>query len=383
MAHLVLFDLDNTLVDRAGAFRQWATGFSAKFELGTGATEWMVERDRDGKVSREVFFAELRGHFGITTPVAELSDAYRQEYVQHFKPNPEVLAELGALRRAGCRIGVVTNGGATQRAKIVRAGLSDAIDGCCVSREIDVAKPSPEIFREIALAVWSPALGLDGGRRSGGRRGRRPRSRASHDLDGSRADLECRQLPARLCGGNHRPGGRADPRGRAPIGIGPGSLDLSRSRRSWRVTADRGDRTPSAQGPPARSEEPGADHSVVFHREVQPAGSPICGEDHVRRKGGREDADVGDAGLSRPCHGRFLVEVEVGRTVSVRLGEPLLDPRTEWHLPSLPAAGLEGYRPRSLPMRLGSCVLHYGDALAGQFDSRMTLALAHNFGQDH
>ncbi|MEV0148637.1 MULTISPECIES: hypothetical protein [unclassified Nonomuraea] len=53
---LVLFDLDNTLVDRLDAFRRWTREFVARRELGEGAFEWMVRLDEDGAVPREVFF---------------------------------------------------------------------------------------------------------------------------------------------------------------------------------------------------------------------------------------------------------------------------------------------------------------------------------------
>ena len=109
--------------------------------MGEGAPEWLVEHDRDGKISREVFFGELRERFEVAISVAELIDAYDREYVARIRPDPDVLAALGVLRHDGWRIGVVTNGGATQRSKLARASLDDLIDGCCVSREFGVASP--------------------------------------------------------------------------------------------------------------------------------------------------------------------------------------------------------------------------------------------------
>ncbi|HUA96001.1 MAG TPA: HAD family hydrolase, partial [Acidimicrobiales bacterium] len=156
MVPLVLFDLDNTLIDRARGFHEWAVWFSAEKGLGGGAPEWLVQHDRDGKTSRENFFAEFRRRFGVATSVTGLVDAYEREYVARFLPDAEV---LGALRRDGWRIGVVTNGGATQRAKIARAGLSDVIDACTVSRELGVAKPGPEIFHETARRCGAPLAG--------------------------------------------------------------------------------------------------------------------------------------------------------------------------------------------------------------------------------
>ena len=159
MPPLVLFDLDNTLLDRAKAFREWAVWFSEEGGMGEGAPEWLVEHDRDGKISREVFFGELRERFEVAISVAELIDAYDREYVARIRPDPDVLAALGALRHDGWRIGVVTNGGATQRSKLARASLDDLIDGCCVSREFGVAKPDPRIFEETARRCGAPLSG--------------------------------------------------------------------------------------------------------------------------------------------------------------------------------------------------------------------------------
>ncbi len=174
MSPLVLFDLDNTLVDRAHVFHEWAVSFVANLTLDDDAVEWIIERDGDGSVAREELFAAVRARFGITVSVAELVSAYRGDLIGRIRPDPGVLTALGALRRADCRIGVVTNGDRSQRDKIDRAGLSAAIDGCCVSQEFGASKPSPLIFREVArrcgasLSGWmvgdAPLADIQGGR---------------------------------------------------------------------------------------------------------------------------------------------------------------------------------------------------------------------------
>jgi FMN phosphatase YigB (HAD superfamily) len=62
---LLLIDLDNTLVDRAGAFDRWAREFMSAREVasagevasarggGAADAEWLVAADRDGLESRE------------------------------------------------------------------------------------------------------------------------------------------------------------------------------------------------------------------------------------------------------------------------------------------------------------------------------------------
>ncbi len=159
MSSLVLFDLDNTLVDRAHVFREWAASFAARLTLDGDAVEWIIEQDGDGRVARQELFAEVRARFGISASVAELVGAYRADLVRRIRPDLGVLAALESLRRAGCRIGVVTNGDWSQRDKIDRAGLSAAIDGCCVSQELGASKPSPSIFQEVARRCEAPMSG--------------------------------------------------------------------------------------------------------------------------------------------------------------------------------------------------------------------------------
>lgn len=47
-AVLVLLDLDNTLVDRRGAFTMWASDFVAGVDGDTTDLEWLITADQDG-----------------------------------------------------------------------------------------------------------------------------------------------------------------------------------------------------------------------------------------------------------------------------------------------------------------------------------------------
>ena len=143
---LVLFDLDNTLVDRQAAHRRWAESFAGRYGLGEEAVAWLGQADRDGLARREEVFAGVRERFGVDAPVDELVRDYRADYPTFFSPDEEVSAALVRLRRAGWRIGVVTNGPPSQHVKLARAGLDGLVEACCVSDELGVAKPDPRIF---------------------------------------------------------------------------------------------------------------------------------------------------------------------------------------------------------------------------------------------
>src|SRR4051812_32641665 len=116
---LAIFDLDNTLIDRAAAFRRWAARFAAAWSLRPAAVGWLVDADGDGFVPRPDFVSGVRGRYGVEV---SLSD-YRAQIVESIEVDPRVPASLDRLRAAGWRLAVATNGSTDQQmAKIRRAG---------------------------------------------------------------------------------------------------------------------------------------------------------------------------------------------------------------------------------------------------------------------
>jgi HAD superfamily hydrolase (TIGR01549 family) len=145
---LVLFDLDNTLVDRQGTYRRWAESFAGMRDLDEQALDWLCEADNDGFAQRADVFALARERFGLQEDVEDLVTAYWSEYPSFYRPDPLVTEALERIRASGWLVGIVTNGSSTQHVKVTRAGLSDFIDACCVSEEIGVQKPDRRIFDE-------------------------------------------------------------------------------------------------------------------------------------------------------------------------------------------------------------------------------------------
>ncbi|MGH9089804.1 MAG: HAD family hydrolase [Acidimicrobiales bacterium] len=159
MGPVALFDLDNTLVDRAAAFRTWAARFASERHLGEAGVAWLCAADEDGFARREVLFDAARRQFNLAESTEDLVLGYRRTYPAGFRPAPAVSHALGSLRHAGWRIGVVTNGPPTQREKLARAGLEHLVDAVCVSDEIGASKPDAGIFEEAILrcsAVGTP-----------------------------------------------------------------------------------------------------------------------------------------------------------------------------------------------------------------------------------
>jgi len=60
---LLLVDLDNTLIDRAGAFARWAREFTSARGGSAADAAWLVTADRDGLEPRERLAAMICERF--------------------------------------------------------------------------------------------------------------------------------------------------------------------------------------------------------------------------------------------------------------------------------------------------------------------------------
>ncbi|ONI70086.1 HAD family hydrolase [Kribbella sp. ALI-6-A] len=160
MPRLVAFDLDNTLIDRNGAFRAWAEWWVEKEGLNTDALAWLLTEDHGGFRPREELFAGVKA-FGVERSVAELVAEYDREHPSFTSVDPEVLDGIARLRAAGWRVAVVTNGGVVQQQlKLDHTGIGAAVDHACISQSAGVRKPDRQIF---ALAAEQTGARLEGG----------------------------------------------------------------------------------------------------------------------------------------------------------------------------------------------------------------------------
>ena len=150
MYRAIFFDLDDTLFDRAAAFRRWVQRHLG--DVSPVDLAWLVGLDARGRRSRLLFAAGVIEKFEIARTVTDLAAAFPRELAAHVEPEAnvrDVVARLAIDRR----VAIVSNGGSAQRDKLERAGLADLLPMVFISGELGVAKPKPEIF-ERALA-WS------------------------------------------------------------------------------------------------------------------------------------------------------------------------------------------------------------------------------------
>jgi putative hydrolase of the HAD superfamily len=149
---LLLVDLDNTLVDRAGAFDRWAREYVSARGGDAAAADWLVAADRDGLEPRERFAGMIAERFGLDgQDEGAILDELRGGLVRELITDDAVIRALRRARAAGWVPFVVTNGTvAQQERKLRHTGLDREVAGWVVSEGVGLRKPDPAIFQVAA-----------------------------------------------------------------------------------------------------------------------------------------------------------------------------------------------------------------------------------------
>ncbi|MDR3119718.1 MAG: HAD-IA family hydrolase [Clostridiales bacterium] len=159
----VLFDLDDTLLDRAQTFRRYSESvidryFPAGFPASEreGALEFIRAADRRGYEDREVFARSLAARYGLSEDSrARLVRDWRERFGEFVTPERDMAAALDRLvgRYA---LALVTNGPASmQDIKINCLGIRAYFRAITISDAVGMKKPDAEISLHTchALAV--------------------------------------------------------------------------------------------------------------------------------------------------------------------------------------------------------------------------------------
>lgn len=153
---LLLLDLDNTLLDREGAFHRWAVRFAAKHADGsTDEVSWLENADADGYEPRGRFLERVAERFQLgTADRAALQEDLRWGMADDMKLDPTVAAALGDASMAGWSLVVVTNGTVEQQErKLAGTGLDRLVDAWVISEAAGCKKPDARIFEVAAESV--------------------------------------------------------------------------------------------------------------------------------------------------------------------------------------------------------------------------------------
>ncbi len=157
---LVFLALDDTLLDRSGAFRLWAKGFLEEVGAPRDDLDWLLSVDADGLTSRWDLADAVRDRYRLRVNSIDLLEELTQGPLAYEKLDPLVACALRIAGDAGWVPVVVTNGPVEQQeARIRRTGLDRYVADWVISEQAGVSKPNPRIF---ALAAQRVRMRLGG-----------------------------------------------------------------------------------------------------------------------------------------------------------------------------------------------------------------------------
>ena len=154
MIGAVLFDLDETLIGRAGAIRSFINDQYEHFErrlngidAATYTRRFLVMED-NGRIAKDKLYPAFVAALGITGVSAEaLLEDYRTRYPTYARFNPGARETLERVRADGARTGILSNGNVeVQNGKIDALGIRDLLDTVVISEDVGLSKPDPAIF---------------------------------------------------------------------------------------------------------------------------------------------------------------------------------------------------------------------------------------------
>lgn len=160
----VLFDLDETLLDRTTSLRAFLSDQHRRFSdrLGTVEVDAWISRflalDDRGRVHKSIVYPALLDVFGGDNSAADglLAD-YLERCSSYARALPGMADTLEALRARGISLGIVTNGEMVFQARHIDVlGLRELVDVVLISQAESLRKPEAALFQRAAERLGVP-----------------------------------------------------------------------------------------------------------------------------------------------------------------------------------------------------------------------------------
>jgi putative hydrolase of the HAD superfamily len=151
----IIFDLDETLLDRRAALERFLTDQFKKHDWAhiplDAYRKRFFELDQNGYGDKAAMFKTLAGEFKMKESGFVLLLEFRATMGRFATPFPDAHAVVNSLRARGLKIGLITNGTSElQRNKLTHSGIGEWVDVALVSEEERINKPDPMIFHRAA-----------------------------------------------------------------------------------------------------------------------------------------------------------------------------------------------------------------------------------------
>jgi putative hydrolase of the HAD superfamily len=158
----LLLSLDNTLIDREGAFRAWGRDFLEQVGAPEYDLDWLLSVDADGMTPAWDLVDAIQNRYRLRVSSIDLVEIVRVGLLERLRLDPLLACALGIAEDAGWVPVVVTNGETRlQEEKLRRTGLDRYLAAWVISEEAGCRKPNPRIF---AIAAERARVRLGGAR---------------------------------------------------------------------------------------------------------------------------------------------------------------------------------------------------------------------------
>ncbi|MEU6145665.1 HAD family hydrolase [Streptomyces sp. NPDC047081] len=149
MTPFAVFDLDDTLVDYVSAIDAAFVALAEERALGPEGLAFLrAEQEKPG--TPEESWQAIADRFGFPESPDELTRAFAERLPSLCQPYEGAIDGLRALRNAGWRTALLTNGAEAEQRIKMSTGLDGLFDAYCFTDAETARKPDPTVFQIVA-----------------------------------------------------------------------------------------------------------------------------------------------------------------------------------------------------------------------------------------